>query len=346
VLEWNKSQKVIRRGTKAQRRRPEAEWFEKPMPELRIIDPELEAHVHTRLQEAGAAFARRTGGQFFARVGRLDGASPYMLTGHLTCARCRGPLGGRTQLHGTGPASRRQRVTYYECVYHARRGPTICHNDHTLKTAIIDEAILTALRRVITPDMIEEAVGRALADLGTRRAALEAQRVDLTQQLAEVDTGLSRIVAAITAGGSLETLVVQLKIEEQRQRDLRARLAQIESAKGVGSLDRARVTREVRGLAEDVVAVLTQERTPQTRAMFRKLLPEPLQGEPIVVNGPRGYRFTGRVSFASFLRGDVFDVLKSDLARKQPDGGGPNGIRTRVSALRGPCPGPLDDGAG
>src|SRR5262245_36553437 len=26
-------------------------------------------------------------------------------------------------------------------------------------------------------------------------------------------------------------------------------------------------------------------------------------------------------------------------------GGGPNGIRTRVSALRGPCPGPLDDGA-
>src|SRR5438132_9924984 len=25
--------------------------------------------------------------------------------------------------------------------------------------------------------------------------------------------------------------------------------------------------------------------------------------------------------------------------------GGPNGSRTRVSALRGPCPGPLDDGA-
>src|SRR5262245_48782559 len=26
--------------------------------------------------------------------------------------------------------------------------------------------------------------------------------------------------------------------------------------------------------------------------------------------------------------------------------GGPNGVRTRVSALRGPCPRPLDDGAG
>jgi len=89
------------------------------------------------------------------------------------------------------------------------------------------------------------------------------------------------------------------------------------------------VTNETRQLASDVVALLSAERTPQTRAMFRKLFPEPLQGEPIVVNGRRGYRFTGRVSFASFLRGDVFDVLKSGFARKQPDGGGPNGRGSR-----------------
>jgi hypothetical protein len=31
--------------------------------------------------------------------------------------------------------------------------------------------------------------------------------------------------------------------------------------------------------------------------------------------------------------------------RLKNHGGGPNGIRTRVSALRGPCPRPLDDGA-
>jgi hypothetical protein len=39
------------------------------------------------------------------------------------------------------------------------------------------------------------------------------------------------------------------------------------------------------------------------------------------------------------------------IARELPENpdslsGGPNGIRTRVSALRGPCPRPLDDGAG
>src|SRR3989441_9511939 len=35
-----------------------------------------------------------------------------------------------------------------------------------------------------------------------------------------------------------------------------------------------------------------------------------------------------------------------DVKRERNSTGGPNGIRTRVSALRGPCPGPLDDGAG
>lgn len=43
-----------------------------------------------------------------------------------------------------------------------------------------------------------------------------------------------------------------------------------------------------------MVGLLTQERTPQTRAMFRKVLVEPIQGQPIVANGRRGYRLTGR----------------------------------------------------
>jgi hypothetical protein len=40
------------------------------------------------------------------------------------------------------------------------------------------------------------------------------------------------------------------------------------------------------------------------------------------------------------------EFLKHEALKHQPNHlGGPNGIRTRVSALRGPCPGPLDDGA-
>ena len=61
--------------------------------------------------------------------------------------------------------------------------------------------------------------------------------------------------------------------------------------------------------------------------MLRKLLVGAIVAEPIKVGGRRGYRLRGHVTFASFLRGDVFEALK---ASAQPDGGGPNGIRTRV----------------
>ena len=37
VVVWNRSQKITRRGTKAQRVRPEAEWMRREAPELRIV---------------------------------------------------------------------------------------------------------------------------------------------------------------------------------------------------------------------------------------------------------------------------------------------------------------------
>ena len=48
VLTWNKSQKVMRKGTKAQRWRPESEWLERPAPELTIVDSELWRRVQER----------------------------------------------------------------------------------------------------------------------------------------------------------------------------------------------------------------------------------------------------------------------------------------------------------
>jgi hypothetical protein len=56
--------------------------------------------------------------------------------------------------------------------------------------------------------------------------------------------------------------------------------------------------------------------------MLRKLLKGQIVAEPIKVGGRRGYRLKGHVTFASFLRGDVFEALRISA---QPDRGGPNG---------------------
>src|SRR5215813_2311152 len=70
--------------------------------------------------------------------------------------------------------------------------------------------------------------------------------------------------------------------------------------------------------------------------MIRTLLEGRLVCEPFDDESGRGYTFTAPGTFRRFIR-ELESVNFS---------GGPNGIRTRVSALRGPCPGPLDDGAG
>jgi hypothetical protein len=183
---------------------------------------------------------------------------------------------------------------------------------------------------------------RALAALTTRHAAWAAQQAALERDLKEVDAGLDRVVQGIVKAGASDRLAAPLKIEEPRRRDVRARLARVQTARSVTALDTDKIKREVFELVGDVTGVLRDRITAPTRMMLRRVLEGQIVAEPINIGGRRGYRLTGHVTFASFLRGDVFEALK---AGAQPDGGGPNGIRTRVSALRGPCPGPLDDGA-
>ena len=107
VVVWNKSQKITRRGTKAQRWRPETEWLERPAPELAIVDAELWQRVQARRAEAGATFLRRMDGKLIGRPSGADVASPYLLSGIAECARCGGSLVAMTRPSG----GRRLRTT-------------------------------------------------------------------------------------------------------------------------------------------------------------------------------------------------------------------------------------------
>jgi hypothetical protein len=79
--------------------------------------------------------------------------------------------------------------------------------------------VLDAIRKVIDPGMVAEAVERAVATLTARHAAWDAQHPALDDELKEADARLNRVVQAIVKVGSSDALVAQLKIEEQRQRD-------------------------------------------------------------------------------------------------------------------------------
>jgi hypothetical protein len=67
----------------------------------------------------------------------------------------------------------------------------------------------------------------------------------------------------------------------------------------------------------------------------------PIELEPVGSGRQRGYKFRGALTIERLISGQAGAFMENTSVY-----GGPNGIRTRVSALRGPCPGPLDDGAG
>src|SRR5439155_24821908 len=55
---WNRSQKVIKAGTKKKRRRPASEWMTMAAPDLRIVSEDLWQRVKARLEQRAASFPR------------------------------------------------------------------------------------------------------------------------------------------------------------------------------------------------------------------------------------------------------------------------------------------------
>jgi site-specific DNA recombinase len=62
VIVWNRSQKMVRRGTKCHRQRPAAAWLRVEAPALRIVPDDVWNAVHERLAAARATYLRSTNG--------------------------------------------------------------------------------------------------------------------------------------------------------------------------------------------------------------------------------------------------------------------------------------------
>src|SRR5262249_48176030 len=121
-----------------------------------------------------------------------------------------------------------------------------------------------------------------------------------------------------------------LRALDQRRRDLEAQLAAIVARRPIN-------TRDVRHLRDELLELAGDWR--------RVLVDDPTNARPIVSS-----LLKGRVTFTPLDARDRWRVSGEGtligLFSKEWTGryGVPNGIRTRVLALKGPRPGPLDDG--
>jgi site-specific DNA recombinase len=306
--ERNRTQKIVRAGTKKQRRRPEGDWLRLDAPELRIISDDLWQAVHERLARAGNTFARARGGHLQGRPSRLDVDSPYLLTSMARCGVC----GGTIQALTRGQGAKRGR--FYGCAYNHKRGSSICPNGLQIRQDILDSTVIQAINEVLDERIVEAAVSKALEHLRSGQERDLDRRSQIERELSLIEHRIQRTVDAIATAGAMDELLARLKEEKTRKEALVQELASLGDLERVISLDTRRLKQSLRDRVADSRALLARN-IPQARQMLRKLVPDRMTLEPFEENGERGYRFTGQGTYARLLACATF-------------GGGPKGTRT------------------
>jgi site-specific DNA recombinase len=292
---WNQTRKRDSWGLKRQRARDEREWMRIPAPALRIISEDAWQAAHARLAAARALYLRGTSGQAFGRPS-LGSPSPYLLTNLAACGCCGGPLKVRTRSHG------RLRAKFYGCAGYHDRGRTVCTNQHDVPMSDADAIVLEALLdEVLTPDILREAVDGAL-DL-VRTDARDGRREQLETELAKLERERDRMVAAIAAGGELDSLVAGVRERERRRATLMSEAQAIAAQRPARAANAATLRAELEALAADWRQVLADDAA-HARPIVTQLLLGRVSFRPLETKGR--WAMTGEGTLAGLFTREMF----------------------------------------
>jgi len=295
-LVWNRSQKITRQGTKAQRQRPVSEWLSREAPELRIVSEALWEAVEGRRERAATTYDGVT------RRGRppgVDQRSASLLSGLAQCGACGGSLVALTRRHGTG--THRTRVDLYGCSYHHTRGDAVCTNTVAIRQERLDRVFLDALAEALDEQVIARAVTLALERVERRGAETPAKRAVIGRERAAVATSIRHLLDAVKRGQATETLLGELAVQEDRAKELDRTLEALDTQPRLGSLDSTRLAARLQALGRDVRGVLATG-GPEARLLLQRVLSgRRVACEPFREPGRRGYRFRATGSYAAAL---------------------------------------------
>jgi hypothetical protein len=151
----------------------------------------------------------------------------------------------------------------------------------------------------------------------------------IRRELAQLKTERARLVNAVALGGELDDLIETLRERDQRRQELEEVLHACQSRPATTAVQLRHMLMVMEGLANGWRQVLREE---------------PEHARPIPLNAARGPRDVHADRSAIMDARRERDALWSISGQIVRGWHVPNGIRTRVLALKGPRPGPLDDG--
>ena len=281
-----------------------------PAPQLRIVSDELWAAAHSRLNATRQTYLRTQGGRLWGRP-PSGLAGKYLLTGIARCGICGAGFEVRSRSHG------RRREFFYSCSSFYRRGPEVCPNRYEIPMTTANAAVIEALlEELLTPDRLVSVTERLLARAKVEQHPPDMARREVERQFADVETALSRLTAAVAAGGDVPALVDAIKAQDGQRRMLQRRLEALK--RPAVSFDGA-LERRLRAAVNEWRDVLGRQ-VAQARQIVTKLLADRFTFTPESQDGRRGFRFQATGTLAKLVAGVVPGELSTLQTVASPTG--------------------------
>lgn len=161
---------------------------------------------------------------------------------------------------------------------------------------------------MLTPDLVEAVVTRAVALYAEQHDTLDTRRRALDADLRRAETELTRLAEKIATGDPLPTLMDAMRVRERRRADLKA---QLEHVDGLGKAAQPAMTAELRAALKARLegwGALLGRNPIEARPILRQLLVGRLVATPRQLPEGRFYEFnnsTGTATYGKFLAGIV-----------------------------------------
>lgn len=151
---------------------------------------------------------------------------------------------------------RGQRAARLGCMTRHLRGRAVCDNALEVRLDDADEAVLGAIEsQLLNVAVLETTLAKAMERLSEQGD--DGPDAPQRRELARLDAEVTRLTAAIAAGGPLDSLLSALQDREQRRGHLRAALAE-QARRRAARRDRGDVLAALRRLLGDWRGTLRQ----------------------------------------------------------------------------------------
>ena len=220
MIVWNRTQwrRHYETGTRRPRVRPESEHERVAAEHLQIIDEELWTRVKARQDRISI----RRPSQATTRT-QMDTANKtrrtrYLLSGLIKCAKC----GGDMTIAGSG-------IKRYYCANAKEKGEAVCTGMSGIAKDVLERHVLADIKRSLMTEAalttfataFDRHVAQVTHDAGADRRAAQAE-------LRKIRTKLGNLVAAISAGANVPSVVNELHAAEARKAELEKMLERMD----------------------------------------------------------------------------------------------------------------------